>query len=468
MPEISVASLPARLQRQVTHARTAIDRGNTEYAISICRGILREHPGCLAVRRLLRAAQLKLYKEKNPLLARAVGVILGTPAVATARAMLKNHPARAMDAAERALSAYPLNVAALRIVAAGAMALELPETAVFVLEAAREISPDNRAIRIELVRAYTANGQADEAVRIADRLLSEDPSNPELQELVKRASVARSIRAGHWDAASGSYRDSLRDEDRADVIEQTNKLVASAEATRRIIEEARRRVEIEPLNLNNYRTIIEGYRRLGELENALEWVGRARAIPVGSVDANLERAEVDLRIELAEKRVAEREKAVRAEGGDPDRDDETRRLRAALSDLRIDNLEALTRKYPNELGYRYELGRLYLEASRVDEAIQQFQLSQRSPKFRVSSLAALAESFMAKGLFDLAAEQLEIARSELAGFDAQKKEIIYQLGCCYEKLGQQEKALKEFKQIYSVDIGFRDVAAKIDAFYSKG
>jgi tetratricopeptide (TPR) repeat protein len=51
--------------------------------------------------------------------------------------------------------------------------------------------------------------------------------------------------------------------------------------------------------------------------------------------------------------------------------------------------------------------------------------------------------------------------------DDRKKDAVYQLGCCYESMGKPEEAIEEFKAVYSADISFRDVADKINAFYSK-
>lgn len=468
MSEISVASLPVRLQKQVAHARTAIDRGNTEYAINICRGILRRHPGCLAVRRLLRAAQLKVFKSRSPLVGKIVGGLLGTPTVLAAQTLIKKNPDKALDIAEKALGSNPTHAGALRVLAQAATARGLPETAVFALEAAAEVKKDHKVTLVLLAEAYIASGRSADAVGIADNLLADDPANMEYQELVKRASVAKSISAGKWEAPGGSYRESLRDEEAAVSLEQSGKVMASEEMTRRIIEETKARIEAEPLNLNHYRTIIEGYRRIGDLPGAIVWVEKARAIPVGSVDSNLERTEVDLRIELAESNVNARIEEVASSGEDPDSDAEVGRLREELSNLRIANLEVLTQKYPSELSYKFDLGELYEESGKIEAAIQQYQLVQRSPKFRVSALANLGACFMAKGLHDLAVEQLETAKAEISTFDKQKKEIVYRLACCYEKLGQSERAVQEFKQIYSIDISFRDVAEKIDAFYSRG
>jgi len=33
-------------------------------------------------------------------------------------------------------------------------------------------------------------------------------------------------------------------------------------------------------------------------------------------------------------------------------------------------------------------------------------------------------------------------------------------------MGKKEEAIEQFKQIYEVDIGYKDVAAKIDAYYA--
>ena len=50
-------------------------------------------------------------------------------------------------------------------------------------------------------------------------------------------------------------------------------------------------------------------------------------------------------------------------------------------------------------------------------------------------------------------------------FDEEKKELIYLLGCVLEKMGKREEAIEQFKLIYEVDIGYKDVAEKMDAYY---
>jgi tetratricopeptide (TPR) repeat protein len=467
MPEVSVTSLPTRIHRQVDHARTALDRGNAEYAVNLCRDILYEHPGCLPVRRLLRAAQTKHFKQRNPLVSRARAGVLALFKMPYARAVLKRTPSRAMHAAEAVLGFDPTHIGALHVLADAATAHDLPETASFTLEAVCELRPNDRSARVRLANAYIAAGRTADAVAIADQLLRDKPADLDLQDLAKRASVAQSIAAGRWNSGSGTYRDKLRDEDLAVSLEQASKAVNSEDMTRRLVAEAAARVELEPGNLAHYRVAVNGHRSLGEFDAALAWVARARATPVGAVDAGLEKLETDLRIALLEQKADSRRDAVLAAGDLPDRDQELAGIYREMTALRIDSLRALTEKYPSEFSYKFELGKLLQISGRIDQAVQQFQLAQRHPKLRLPAVVALGECFRAKRLFDLAAEQFTLAKAEMATLDDEKKDVLYQLASCYEAMGDSGRAFDEYKIIYSADIAFRDVASKIDGFYAR-
>ena len=126
----------------------------------------------------------------------------------------------------------------------------------------------------------------------------------------------------------------------------------------------------------------------------------------------------------------------------------------------------MVQRYPNEFSYRYDLGELYKQKGNVDGAIKELQLALRAPKIRVKALVLLGQSYMEKKFYDLAAEQLTLAKSEISGVTELKKEVIYDLGRCYESQGDPEKAMAEYKALYGIDIGYRDVSQKIDDFYS--
>ena len=86
---------------------------------------------------------------------------------------------------------------------------------------------------------------------------------------------------------------------------------------------------------------------------------------------------------------------------------------------------------------------------------------------RIDALILLGKAYKVKGFSDLAAEQLNLAKSEISGITEQKKDVLYELGSCYEQQGDMDKAMVEFKALYGADISYRDVSQKIDDFYSQ-
>jgi hypothetical protein len=45
--------------------------------------------------------------------------------------------------------------------------------------------------------------------------------------------------------------------------------------------------------------------------------------------------------------------------------------------------------------------------------------------------------------------------------------VVYELGSIYELTGRAQEAMDCFKQIYQIEIGYLDVAAKVEQGYSK-
>jgi len=152
----------------------------------------------------------------------------------------------------------------------------------------------------------------------------------------------------------------------------------------------------------------------------------------------------------------DRLKAESARTGDDDR---------GISELRIAEFQNLVSEFPNEAPFHLELAENLRPAGRLDEAIVHFQAAQRSSKLRARATYGLGACFQGKGLNDLAVEQFLAAKGELVVMDELKKQVVYALGSCLETMGRNEEATAEFKQIYSTDIGYRDVAAKIEELY---
>jgi tetratricopeptide (TPR) repeat protein len=207
MTEQSVASLEPRLQKLVESARTAFERGNFDYAIELARDVLTAAPGCLPVRRLLRAAQLK--RGGGGLFSKALGSVSTAPFLVSGYAVLAKDPAKALARAQKMLEADPNSAAGLRLLGGAASALGWHETAVFAFEALRENAPDDWENLIALGRAHLGAGRADAAVRCAEAVLARDSINGGAQALLKDASVAQTIRVGRWEEG-GDFRGKVK------------------------------------------------------------------------------------------------------------------------------------------------------------------------------------------------------------------------------------------------------------------
>ena len=78
----------------------------------------------------------------------------------------------------------------------------------------------------------------------------------------------------------------------------------------------------------------------------------------------------------------------------------------------------------------------------------------------------LGRCYRELGMLDLAAKQLEDAAREILSMDPMKKEIVYNLGLVFEQMREAEKSIDCMKQIYEVDYGYRDVAARVESSYA--
>jgi tetratricopeptide (TPR) repeat protein len=122
-------------------------------------------------------------------------------------------------------------------------------------------------------------------------------------------------------------------------------------------------------------------------------------------------------------------------------------------------------KFPTDMQIRFELGKLYFQAGKISEAIAEFQKAQNNPHRKIASLNYLGQCFAKRNMNDLAGRTFENAIKEKLTFDEEKKELIYNLGCVLEKAGKREEAKKQFEEIFAVDAGYKDVGAKMDAYY---
>jgi len=461
--EISISDLDPRQIKQLEGADRALSK-DINYSLDIYSSILKQSPGCLELRKRLRQQQMKIAKSS----AKSISSILGklTNAPFLFKSKNSKNPEIAISSAEELIAKNPLNIAAHEMLADACSSLEMKGTVVFAYETIRSIDPKSLPNLKKLANAYLEAGESDLAIQTGNSILEINPSDGDAEDMMKRASVAVAMTQGKWEGST-DFREQLKDKEEAEALEQSAKTVNDAKGLEALIHQAYDKVQAEPDNLNHYRQLCDYYQRYGDLQNAIAWIQQARQLEAGKGDVSLEEKERQLTLEYYDGVIEQWEKALAT---DPENAASQKGYSDAVQakkNFQLNQLQSLVQRYPNEYGYRYELGCILFEEGEFDACLPHFQLAQRNAKVRLDAILFLGRAYLNKNFFDLAIEQFKLLKNEIQIMDDRKKDAVYQLGCCYESMGKPEEAIEEFKAVYSADISFRDVADKINAFYSK-
>ena len=457
MAEIILDAAPRKARDMYEKAMAAMERGNLDYAMDMFTSALEIEPRLLRARKFLRAAAVKKFKDnKGGAVTHAISSLTGLPIQLGVMAQIKKKPVEALKGAEKLIRKDPLNLTFVNLLTQAAVAAEMPEVAIQTLEIARDHYPKNVALLKSLGRLYIETNQTQEARATYETLNTLRPNDPMIIKALKDTAALDTMRKGGWSEA-GSYRDVMKDSKEASILEQESKAVKSDKDIGELIVEVQGKVEREPENINYKRHLADLLTRADRYEEALAVLTEAHE-STGKTDPQIDRALGVLRLRHFDFQIAGLRKA-----GDSAGADQKEKEKDAFV---IEDADERVKRYPNDLQYRYDLGVVLFEHDRLNEAIQEFQLSQRNPQRRIRSLYYLAMCFKQKKQLDIAMEQLQKAVSELSLMDDTKKDILYEMGTVAEQMGRREEAAKYFKEIYSVDIGYRDVTEKIEKAYA--
>ncbi|MEC8243345.1 MAG: hypothetical protein VX038_00715 [Verrucomicrobiota bacterium] len=461
--EIPISALDPRQVKQLEGADKVLN-SNPNYAKEIYSAVVKLSPGCLDVRRKLRALQFRLNPNSSKGLSGIFGKVTAAPFMFRGKG--DKDPAQTINKAEDLIDKSVANVIAHQMLVDAAKNLEMKGTIVFGLETIRQINPKDLNNLKELGDAYLEIGDTEKTIAIGNEIQKINPSDGDAEDLMKRASVAVAMNKGKWEE-SEDFRTQLKDEAEAQSLEQASKAVNDSKGLEDLIRQAYAKWEEEPENLNHYRQLSEYYHRYGDLENSIAWIQQARKQEAGKADISLEEKERNLTLEYYDDVIDQWEKQYHQNPNDNDTKSSWEDAINNRKTYQKSQLESLVQRYPNDFGYRFELGVLLYEEEDFENCLAHFQLAQKNAKVRLDAILYLGRAYSRKNFYDLAIEQFNLLKSEIQIMDDRKKEAIYELGCCYESMDKGAEAMEEFKLVYSADISFRDVADKINAFYNQ-
>ena len=465
MPVKTEKELSESLRALWLKAVSAIELRNFAYAISLLQEILKLEPEFLTGRQLLRRAEVTKSKS-----ARKSFFSISTAPIGVMKAQreIRKDPRAAVEMVEEVLEGEPYNRQANLLLKEAAMAAGWSETAVFALQTLLEDNPRDVKVLNELGRLYHELGDHENEVEIYNQLVAINPLDAQALRLSKDASARASMKRGGWTQAE-SYRDLIKDKDEAISLEQQSRIRLTGEALDQQIAETYARHQAEPENRDFARRLGALSEQKDDFQSAIRWYQYAVDLAKGA-DTGLLRKISDLKIKSLEREIAGLEEFLSAgtPGGDvyTEKSAQLRTAKVSRAEILIADAQERVKRNPTDLQLRFELGENLFTAGRFREAVPELQRARQNPHARLKAMNVLGCCYGELGMLDLAMKQLEEASQEISSMDQMKKEIVYNLGLVYERMGDLEKALGCMKQIYEVDYGYRDVAQRVESSYN--
>lgn len=452
--------IPPAIRNQHIKALGTLER-NPDLAIEMLLRCVGQCPWFDNARRDLHRASIARYLEKhggkvpsNPL----AGALSLLPKMKVQGLLKKGQADEALQTCEVLLKDDPLNINLVKLFAETAIAAKRTAAGLMAMESVRDrLPPKDANSWLVLGKLYHETHDYKKARDCFERVHRLKPTDSEVAKLLKDSEALATLNSG-WEQAheKGDYRVGLADKEQAAKLEAANKSVKTEADAATLIKETLDKIQREPKNVNYYLALVGLYLQQKQYTEALGTIDQARQI-VGQ-DPELDNRYAAVKQDMLRAEIAELQASGDAEGA-ANKENE-------LNQYIFDDICERVQRYPNDQHLRFLLGEQYCKYGYNDEAIQQFQISQRAPKDRVQSLYLMAICFRNKSMNDMAVEQLRTALELLPSMDTQKMDIYYLLGELCEADGQLEEASKYFKEIYRADVTYKDIADRVQRIYA--
>jgi tetratricopeptide (TPR) repeat protein len=462
MPEITEKELPPNLKPLWLKALTAVQASNLDYAITLLQGVLKESPGFLEGRKLLRKCEVQNAggaKKKGGLF----GIQTGGMSVMKLQNQAKKDPLATIPLIEKELEKDPFNDQANDLLFDVFLKLEHFESAAFALETVRRGSPENAKLLHKLAAFYITREQPTLAAEVYNDIIKHHPTDGVAIKGSKDASARASMQKQKWDE-NADMRSLMKDSAQFEELEKASRTGLTMEQLLERRDNVIEKYSTDPNHLATVKELAGIYEQLEDWHNAHTFFAWAHSLSNGDVALATKASAMNDHAIEADLKQLEAEAAA---------DPHNVELKAALEARRADRLaeqvvEAQRRvdQNPTDPQLRFELGNALYNSGDFSAAIPHLQQATRNPHIRTKVLLTLARCFKAKNMFDLAIKQLSDALADLHTMDSTKKEVLYEKGHIHAEMSDKTSALDCFKQIYEVDYGYRDVAQRVEASYA--
>ena len=304
----------------------------------------------------------------------------------------------------------------------------------------------------------------EEAVRL-------DPTDSKLVSELKQLTAARAIQQGGYNNTinqEGGFRSNIKDADKQRALQEQDSIAAGGDTDTRNLERAKTEWETNPEspeNVQKYATLLrrvataeseaksqevylDGFKRLGEYRFRM--------------------AAGDIRIAQTRRKLREAEAASAKDSTNEMLKDTIKTIRQTCLELEGSEYADRMGKYPTDRTLKAEVGRIWFELGRFQDAMPCFQAAKDEAKCRLNAAHMLGKCFAAESWHVEAIGEFREALQVLDATGADRElDIRYDLMNSLIEQARAEKSVgpaKEAAEICSAilrkNIGFKDIRDK--------
>ena len=463
MVEVTEKDLPSNIKSLWLKSLSAVQMNNLDYAVNLLQAVLKDAPGFLEGRSILRKCEIQLTGGSGGKKKGMFGMSGGGMSVMKLGSQAKKDPEGTLPLIEKELEKDPLNDQLNDLLFDTTLKMGLVETAAFALETIRKHNPENVKLLHKLAEHYLSRELPTKAAEVYNDIIKQVPNDSAAIKGGKDASARASMQKQRWDENT-SMRDLMRDAEANEELEKAGRTGLTREQLEARRDKIIEKYNADPNNLGTSKELGSIYEQLEDWHNAHIFYNWAHSRSNGDVALAAKSAQMNDR--ALEGELLALESAVALDPGNEEIKEQLAERRKARLLEQVEEAKKRVDQNPTDPQLRFELGNALYKSGDHTAAIPHLQQATRNPHIRTKVLLLLGRTFRAKGMFDLAIKQLSDALSDLHGMDGTKKEVLYEKGLIHSDVGDKQAALESFKQIYEVDYGYRDVANRVESSYT--
>lgn len=359
-----------------------------------------------------------------------------------------------ISAGLKVLELNPWDTAALSEMAQACDKLNFEEVQIVYLKAALDADIKEPEVNRLLGRALGRLGQFDQAIACWTRVQQAKPTDEEARRSIANLTVEKTIHKGGYEEAESSTQVMV---DKQQQAERQGRAGGTA-SQEELLE---KRIKKDPANMSLYLELADLHTKEDRFDQAVEVLSRALQASGGAMEMR-ERLE-DAELRRARHHLAIAEKKARAEGT-PEAKALYQQMWNELNNKELEAYRNRSDAYPNNLGFRFELGVRLQRAKNYQEAIKVLQECRTDPKRRGQVFLYLGACFESIKQYKLALSNYEQAIEALGEREVdQRKQAIYRAGClAMDRLKDWEVAEKHLTLLAGMDFSYKDVGERLD------